>query len=213
MRNALVERGSNGLDGFAHRWFVANVVAFGVAFLLYTPIAHGITGGHGLTLSVAQRVAHSLALAVAALLIAEAQLRVLPKTLGLSRSRMVIVALTTIITFWLGSYLSSLTFFDLDIVLGFTALGSSTWLGAFRVPKGKGKFVVFSVLAFTLASFLGDAAAYFLLVGLDIVQSMQINPWVHSLFWITVALVAGSIGGAISGVFLQRVLPGSEETV
>ncbi len=52
------------LTSFPRAWIVHNTAALLVAYVLYTPIAHGVTGGHATReLSVSQLAAHSIALA------------------------------------------------------------------------------------------------------------------------------------------------------
>jgi hypothetical protein len=53
------------------------VTAVVAGHLLYTPIAYGVNGGHGRHLTVEQIVAHCIALAVVAILVAAAQRRAL----------------------------------------------------------------------------------------------------------------------------------------
>jgi hypothetical protein len=54
---------------FARQWLIFNAVAMLAGYLVYTPV----TGGHGRDLTVAQLVAHSVALAVVAIIVAFAQ--------------------------------------------------------------------------------------------------------------------------------------------
>lgn len=44
---------------FRTRWLRANIAGFGLGFLVYVPIAHGVTGSHGFDLTLPQLAAHS----------------------------------------------------------------------------------------------------------------------------------------------------------
>ena len=57
---------------FVRRWTLANTIALALGFLLYTPIAHGISGHHGRHLSLFQWATHAAALGVVAVLVAGA---------------------------------------------------------------------------------------------------------------------------------------------
>jgi hypothetical protein len=61
---------------FPRQWLRWQTAAWLAGFVLYTPIAHGVTGGHGRDLTPAQLVAHCIALAVVAVIVATAQRRV-----------------------------------------------------------------------------------------------------------------------------------------
>ncbi len=51
------------LTRFVRAWIMQNTAALLSAYVLYTPIAHGITGGHlSRELSLSQLAAHSIAL-------------------------------------------------------------------------------------------------------------------------------------------------------
>jgi hypothetical protein len=66
------------LMSFRRDWVLLNTRALLAGYVLYTPIAHGFTGGHASRqLSSAQLAAHSIALVVVALLVATAQRRAL----------------------------------------------------------------------------------------------------------------------------------------
>ena len=66
-------------DTFPRRWTIANALVLLLAYVLYTPIAHGVTGAHPRGLSAAQVFSHSLALGVVALSVATAQRHVLTR--------------------------------------------------------------------------------------------------------------------------------------
>ena len=53
------------LTRFVRAWIIHNTAALLAAYVLCTPIAHGITGGHASReLSVSQLAAHSIALSI-----------------------------------------------------------------------------------------------------------------------------------------------------
>jgi hypothetical protein len=187
---------------------MANTAAFVIGYLLYTPIAHGVTGGHPLGLTSAQYVAHSVAMAVAAWIVVVAQRRALKGHVDLAWWRVPLVMITFNAAFWLGTRLPS--FVDTDIFLGFTVLGTVGWLGAF--PAGKGwPWVVAAVLAFAVANFCGQALAVMLGGALGMKgEDLQTSHFVHAFYFVTVALITGLLGGWGSGWFLGRVVTPSE---
>ena len=68
------------LTRFVRAWIMQNTAGLLAAYVLYTPIAHGITGGHGSRqLSVSQLAAHSIALSIVGVLVATAQRRALQR--------------------------------------------------------------------------------------------------------------------------------------
>ena len=193
-------------SSFLRRWWIANTLAFLAGYLLYTPIAHGITGGHGRTLSVSQIVAHSAAMVIAALFVVVAQRAALKGHLNLGWWRVPFVMVTFNAAFWLGSYWPFLPVVDTDILLGFTVLGSFAWIGSFR-PGRSWPSVLLAVLSFAVANFVGQATAVTLALGLGMkAEDLQTNHFVHSFYFVTVALVTGCVGGAMSGWFLGRAL-------
>lgn len=60
-------------SSFPRRWTIANTLALLMAYILYTPIAHGLSGAHPRGLSTFQVVMHSMALAIVAASVAFAQ--------------------------------------------------------------------------------------------------------------------------------------------
>ena len=68
------------LTRFVRAWIMQNTAAFLAAHVLYTAIAHGITGGHvSRELSVSQLAAHSIARSIVGVLVATAQRRALQR--------------------------------------------------------------------------------------------------------------------------------------
>ncbi|HEU4931280.1 MAG TPA: hypothetical protein VFT48_04330 [Pyrinomonadaceae bacterium] len=82
------------LTSFVRAWIMQNTAALLVAYVLYTPIAHGITGGHASReLSVSQLAAHSIALAIVGVLVATAQRLALAKFVSVSWTRVVVATI------------------------------------------------------------------------------------------------------------------------
>ena len=68
------------LTRFVRAWIMQNTAALLAAHVLYTAIAHGITGGHvSRELSVSQLAAHSIARSIVGVLVATAQRRALQR--------------------------------------------------------------------------------------------------------------------------------------
>ncbi len=193
--------------GFARQWLIANTVAMLIAFLMYSPIAHGITGGHGRDLTPAQIAAHSLAYAIAGVIVATAQRGVLNTIRPVARSRIAIVPVTFIAASWIGTYQTVvLPGWDTDILLGFLVLGSGVWIGS--VPtKGHRIAALIALLSFPVASLVGELCLLAAFTMLGITPALQTSEIQHSVFWITVGGVTGILGGWLSGMALARMLP------
>lgn len=89
---------------FPRQWLRWNTAAWLAGYVLYTPIGHGITGGHDHDLTPAQLVAHSIALAVVAVIVATAQRRVLTQYVSVTWVRVAAAAVAFNIAFWIGYY-------------------------------------------------------------------------------------------------------------
>ncbi len=193
--------------GFARQWLIANTVAMLGAFLMFSPIAHGVTGGHGRDLTPAQVAAHSIALAVAGVIVATAQRRVLNTVRPVARSRIAMVPVAFNAAFWIGSYQTVvLQGWDTDILLGFLVLGSGVWIG--NVPmKGHRVAVLIALLSFPVAGLVGEICMMAGATLLGITPALQTSAIQHSVFWITVGGVTGILGGWLGGIALARMLP------
>ncbi len=115
---------------FSQHWFLWNSVAWLVGFVLYTPIAHGVTGAHPGALTPVQILAHTIAVSVVGITVAGAQRRALAPFVSVSWVRVLIAPVAVNIGYWIGSYLP--IDWDTDILLAFLALGSAVWPGKFR---------------------------------------------------------------------------------
>lgn len=192
------------MASFTRRWWMANTLAFLAGYLLYTPIAHGITGGHGHALTFSQIVAHAIAMAVAAWIVVVAQHWALAGQVKLEPWRIPFVMITFNAAFWLGVYRPFLPVVDNDILLGFTVLGSFGWLGSFPL-RGAWPWGVLAVLAFAIANVVGQVCAVMLGTTLGFKgEDLQANAFVHSFYFVTVALITGFVGGGLSGWLLDR---------
>jgi hypothetical protein len=192
----------------SQRWFRWNSIAWLIAFVLYTPIAHGVTGGHPGDLTPAQIVAHSVAVSVVAVIVAGAQRQALAPFVSVPWIR-VLVALVVFNTgYWIGTNLP--TELDTDILLGFLALGSAVWLGIVPI-NGHRLSAAVALLSFPVASFIAELALFGVVVLLlRITPDMQTSMLWHSIFWITVGGASGILGGWLSGLALARMLRTAE---
>ena len=191
---------------FVRKWTLANSLGFLIGYLLYTPIAHGITGGHDHLLTTAQLFAHCVALAVVATIIFLLQKSVLGEFLSISTSRVVLATIAFIVLFWLGYYLTLIPDGpDFDILFGYLALGAGMWFGL--VPfKGNGVAWMIALFCFPVASFIGEVIFFLIVTGFNVDLDMQASMLDHTWFWITVGVSTGLIGGAIGGGFLYNML-------
>ncbi len=191
---------------FPRQWLRWNTAAWLAGYVLYTPIGHGITGGHDHDLTPAQLVAHSIALAVVAVIVATAQRRVLTQYVSVTWVRVAAAAVAFNIAFWIGYYQPFVNGPDTDILLGFLVLGSVVWLG--NVPtKGHRVAAAVALLSFPIASVIAELGLIVAFTLLRITPAIQTSEIQHSVFWITVGGVSGVLGGWLSGLALARVLP------
>lgn len=193
---------------FRRQWLLLNTAALLTGYVLYTPIAHGITGSHATRgLTTPQLMAHSVALAVVGLLVAAAQRRALTEYVTVSWTRVVVAAIAFVLAFWIGYFQPWIEGPDTDMLLGFLVLGSAAWLGTVRV-RGHGVAAAIAVLGFPIAGFVGELILFVAFTVLGVTPSLQTSELQHSLFWITVGGTAGILGGWLGGTALERMLPG-----
>lgn len=194
------------LASLARRWFCWNAVAWLTGYVVYTPIAHGVTGGHDRDLTPQQVVAHCIALAVVAIIVAAAQRRALRPDVSVSWARLVLAAAAFNLAFWIGYYQPFVRGPDTDILFGFLALGSAVWLG--RVPTAGHRVAAFiALLSFPAASVIAELGLIITFSLLGITPAVQTSEIQHSVFWITVGGITGILGGLVSGLALARMVP------
>jgi hypothetical protein len=172
------------LTSFVRAWTMQNATALLVAYVLYTPIAHGITGGHASReLSVSQLAAHSIALAVVGVLAAAAQRRALAKFVLVSWIRVLVATIAFIVAFWVGYFQMWIEGPDTDILLAYLVLGSAVWLG--NVPiNGHRVAAAVALLSFPIASVVGELFLLVAFTSLQVTPAIQTSEIQHSVFWI-----------------------------
>jgi hypothetical protein len=165
----------------------ANTVGLLIAYLLYTPIAHGLTGTHPRGLDAAQIASHSLALAIVAVSVAAAQRHVLRRYVSVPRTRLLLAAIAFIAAFWFGYYQPWLRGPDFDILFGSFVLGNAAILGI--VPMQKHRLAAAVVLSsFPFACFVGQ------LVTVTTVLSLGIVPGYRRAISSTASIGSRSLG-------------------
>jgi hypothetical protein len=195
---------------FPKRWTIANTLALLVGYILYTPIAHGVSGGHPQGLSAFQILMHSIALGVVAVFVAVAQRRELGRYVSVPWTRVPLAVTGFIAAFFAGSYQPWLGGPDWDILFGAFVLGSAAFLGI--VPaRGHRVAATIAVLAFPVGCFLGQMVMVGIAVATGIVPDLQASHLQHSAYWIGVGVSMGAVGGWISGLALRRMLPITSE--
>ena len=193
---------------FRREWVLLNTGALFAGYVLYTPIAHGLTGGHASRqLRAAQLMAHSIALVVVAVLVATAQRRALTRFVPVGWTRVIIAAIAFPVAFWIGYYQPWINGPDTDILVGFLVLGSAVWTG--HVPaKGHAVAATIALVSFPFASFVAELCLLVAFTVLQVTPALQTSEIQHSIFWITVGGVTGILGGWISGLAIARMLAG-----
>ena len=197
-------------SSFPRRWTIANTLALLIGYILYTPIAHGVSGGHPRGLNAFQILMHSVALAVVAVLVAVAQRRELSRYVTVPSTRVAVAVVGFIAAFWAGSYQPWLSGPDWDILFGAFVLGTACFLGVLPA-RGHWVAATIAVLAFPVGCFLGQLVMVGIVVVTGIKPDLQASHLHHSAYWIGVGVSMGLIGGWISGMALRRMLPATRE--
>jgi hypothetical protein len=193
-----------GQPTLAQRWFLSNSVAWLIGFVVYTPIAHGVTGAHLDGLTPPQIVAHSTAVAVVGVIVAGAQRLALAPFVSVTWVRVLVTAVAFNIGYWIGTYLP--IDWDTDILLGFLALGSAVWVGIIPI-NGHRLSAAAALLSFPVASVVIELALAGVVLLLGMRPDVQASVLQHSIFWITVGGGSGILGGWLSGLSLATILP------
>jgi hypothetical protein len=195
---------------FLRRWIITNTLALSITYILYTPIAHGLSGAHPRGLNAFQILMHSIALGIIAVVVAIAQRRELSRYVSVPWTRVPLAVLGFVAAFWAGSYQPWLGGPDWDILFGSFVLGSTVFLGV--VPAREHRLAaIVAALAFPVGCFLGQLIVLGVVVATGIVPDLQASMLQHSVYWISVGVSMGAIGGWISAIALSRMLPKSSE--
>ena len=192
---------------FLKKWILVNTAGFFIGYLLYTPIGHGFTGNHGRELDTNQIIAHCVALAVVGLILFSFQKSVLKIFFPISSAKIIFATIVFIGLFWLGYYQTIIPGgFDYDILFAYLALGSGLWINSLSFTKNKIRWVV-ALLSFPIASFIGELILFAIYTSFDLNMDVQFNTMNHMIFWLTVGVTTGIIGGWVSGNMLFVMLP------
>ncbi|WP_462249851.1 hypothetical protein [Ekhidna sp.] len=198
----------NANQPFLKSWVKNNTIGFIIAFLVYTPIAHGLTGHHTRDLSSGQLIAHSVGLVVVSALVFFFQKRVLKHYIEISSKRIIASIILFVSLFWFGYYQRFIPDGpDYDILFAFLVLGSGSWLGLLSF-KGRSLQLIIALVAFPIASFLGQLILYTMVVGLELFElELQTSIIDETIVWLSVGITTGLIGGWVNGKMLTKVLP------
>ena len=189
---------------FVSRWTWTNTIALFIAYLLYTPIAHGITGSHLRDLNPAQLVAHTIALGVVATIVLLAQRRALRETIEVTTGRIATGVVAFIAMFWIGYYLPVGDGPDWDILFAYLILGCWSWLGTLQGNGHRVRWMI-AILAFPIASIVGEIAFFLSIIALGIEPNPHESFLQHHMFWLTVGTISGLVGGWIGGLCLRAL--------
>ena len=191
---------------FKSKWVLFNTLAMLTSYLFYTPIAHGVTGAHEHEMTAEQIVAHCIAHAFVALVLFLSQRYVLKEYIYISWYRIVLSIFAFLGLFYVGYYQEIIPGgLDTDILFGYLVLGSGLWIGT--VPfKGNEIASVIAILSFPLASFIGELILFLIVTNFNIEFDVQSSALNHSIFWVTVGVTTGLLGGWIGGQALSGIL-------
>ena len=198
-------------SNFKKKWIIANTIAMLVAYLIYTPIAHGFTGSHTKDLTSFQMVMHVIALGTVAFIVFYAQRSVLSKYTFISWKRITISIIIFIIMFWIGYYQPFYIGPDTDSIISYLVLGSALWIG--NIPtKNHPIATIIAILSFSFGAFIGQLLLFAIVTALDATPNVQENIW-HSIYWLSIGVTAGLIGGWLSGIALYKMLIRNETKI
>jgi hypothetical protein len=201
---------SSDVEHFPKRWVIANTLALLFGYVLYTPIAHGLGGDHPGGLTDYQIFTHSIALAVVAVSVVAVQRHVLQSWIAVPWTRLPLAAIAFIAAFFAGAYQPWLHGPDWDILFGSVVLGSAAFVGLLPMRRHPLASTV-ALLAFPIGCFVGQLIIVGIVVlTFDSIPDMQRSRLAHSVYWISVGLAMGLIGGAIGGPALRRLLTAVE---
>ena len=194
------------MNKIRNHWILANTLALLIGYSLYTPIAHGFTGGHDRQMTTDQLIAHCIALAVVGLIVFFSQRIVLKHYLNISLLRVLFSTVLFIAFFWFGYYQTIIPDGpDYDILFAYFILGCSLWIG--KIPwKGNQVRTILAILIFPLASIVGEVIFLLFVIGFNIELDMQNGLLHHTLFWLTVGVTTGLLGGWLSSRVLFNML-------
>ncbi|TMU54476.1 hypothetical protein [Flagellimonas algicola] len=194
---------------FLKKWISVNTLGFFIGYLIYTPVGHGITGNHTRDMNTNQFIAHSVALGIVGLILFLFQKSVLKNYFTISTRKIFLLIIAFISLFWFGYYQTIIPGgLDWDILFGFLVLGSGLWFNKISFSNNKWIWLI-AVLSFPIASFIGEVILFLIFNTFNLDMNMQ-NAMNDMIFWLTVGLTTGILGGWISGLMLYKLLPGVE---
>ncbi len=185
---------------------LVNTLGFLIGYLLYTPIGHGFTGNHGREMNTEQIFAHSVGLAVVALILFLLQKKVLNPYIKVGTIKILLAVAAFTGLFWFGYYQNIIPDGpDYDILFGFLVLGSGLWITDLSFSQNKIPWLV-AVLSFPFASFIGELILFLIVINFELDMDVQQSMLDHTIFWVSVGLVTGILGGWISGTMLYKMI-------
>lgn len=151
-------------------------------------------------------MAHVIAHTFVALTLFLSQRFVLKEYIHISWLRIVLSIFVFISLFYIGYYQEVIPGgLDTDILFGYLALGSGMWIG--KIPfKGNELASIIAMLSFPFASFIGEVILLLIVTSFNIEFDVQSSMLDHSIFWLTVGVITGLLGGWIGGQALSRIL-------
>jgi hypothetical protein len=191
--------------GFRSRWWIANAIGFTIGHVVYSLVGHGVTGPHGDQLTSAQYLAHTFGLIGAALIVFSLQRAALRPHMEVTTRRIIVATGVFVAAFWLGAETSGPPG---DWILGFTVLGTASWIGRSNVPRYPFGAAALTVLAFWagIATAVVTMFATVRFAGFNPDSETLLN---HTVFWVLLGGVTGAAGGYYNGWPLSRVVVSS----
>lgn len=183
------------------KWIVANLAVVVVAYILYAPLAHGFTGGHGYSITFAQFLAHTIALSWVSIAVGTIQVRLLRSFLVIPTKNFLLYMLAFNLAFWIGYY-SKIP--GLDSLLMFPILGCGLWIFNEKFAQCSWQAFIKVPFMHLVGVIIGIGLIAVVNTQIPIVANSQKNIWAHGSLWLLVGIPSMLLGTYQSGSFLQE---------
>lgn len=187
-------------------WMLANSAGFLIAWGVFSPLAHGLTGDHGDDLTLWQFVAHTVGLIEVGAVIALIQKIILRRLARVGNWSVWAMAFTMPVMFWIGYYAAGVPY---DLLLSFTTIGVIGGL-ALRPHVHWGNQWLLANTSGFIAGFSIMAAATYPMA--DYLMGVRGGGLIgHTCLFLYIGAVGGAASGAITGLAMAILMRRSQQ--
>lgn len=182
------------------RWMLANSVGFLIAWGVFSPLAHGLTGDHDDSLTLSQFMAHTLGLIEVGAVIALTQRMIFRRLASVGNWSVCATAVILPVTFWIGYYTAGIPY---DLMLAFATIGV---IGGFalRTHLQRGNLWLLANSLGFIAGFAITAAATYPISD-HLLGAFGGGLIGHTCLFLYIGGVGGTTSGAITGLALTTL--------